>query len=232
MLDIFRTDYMKITIIGGTGGMGEGFALRWVVNHDITIGSRDAQKAVNSAEQYMNTALASYGNSMRGTITGADYISSSRDSDILILSIPYESIKLTCDSISNEIKNDCIIVSPIVPMERNDSGFTYIPFEKTMKSAAHILAENLPAKKIVSAFHTISEVKLKNITESLDSDTFVCGDDQEAVAKLNQLIAEIKGLRPLYLGSLSLSYQAEVLTPMLLNASKKNKIKHPGIKLT
>ena len=180
----------------------------------------------------MNTALASYGNSMRGTITGADYISSSRDSDILILSIPSESIKLTCDSISNEIKNDCIIVSPIVPMERNDSGFTYIPFEKTMKSAAHILAENLPGKKIVSAFHTISEVKLKNITESLDSDTFVCGDDQEAVEKLNQLIAEIKGLRPLYLGSLSLSYQAEVLTPMLLNASKKNKMKHPGIKLT
>ena len=84
------TDYMKISIIGGTGGMGEGFALRWVVNHDITIGSRDAQKAVNSAEQYMKTALASYGNSMRGTIKGADYISSSRDSDILILSIPYD----------------------------------------------------------------------------------------------------------------------------------------------
>ncbi|MDW0223735.1 MAG: NAD(P)-binding domain-containing protein, partial [Nitrososphaeraceae archaeon] len=86
MLDTFRTDYMKISIIGGTGGMGEGFALRWVVNHDITIGSRDAQKAVNSAEQYMNSALASYGNSMRGSIKGADYISSSRDSDILILS--------------------------------------------------------------------------------------------------------------------------------------------------
>jgi 8-hydroxy-5-deazaflavin:NADPH oxidoreductase len=223
---------MKISIIGGTGGMGEGFALRWVVNHDITIGSRDAEKAATSAEQYMNTAVSSYGNSMKGTIKGADYISSARDSDILILSIPYESIKLTCDSISNNITNNCIIVSPIVPMERNDTGgFTYIPFEKRMKSAAHILVENLPGKKIVSAFHTISEVKLKNINESLDSDTFVCGDDQDAITKLNQLIGEIKGLRPLYLGSLSISYQAEVLTPMLLNASKKNKIKHPGIKL-
>ena len=101
-----------------------------------------------------------------------------------------------------------------------------------MKSAAHLLAENLPDKRIVSAFHTISEVKLKNINESLDSDIFVCGDDQDSITKVNQLIGEIKGLRPLYLGSLSLSYQAEVLTPMLLNASKKNKIKHPGIKLT
>ena len=223
---------MKISIIGGTGGMGEGFALRWVVNHDITIGSRDAEKAKKSAEQYMNTALSSYGNNLKGTIKGADYVSSATDSDILILSIPYESIKLTCDSISNNIGNGCIIVSPIVPMERNDVGFTYIPFEKSMKSAANLLAENLPGKKVVSAFHTIAEVKLKNINESLDSDTFVCGDDEDAVAKLNQLIGEIKGLRPLYLGSLSISYQAEALTPMLLNASKKNKIKHPGIKLT
>jgi 8-hydroxy-5-deazaflavin:NADPH oxidoreductase len=223
---------MKISIIGGTGGMGEGFALRWVVNHDITIGSRDAQKAASAAEQYMNTALSSYGNNMKGTIKGADYVSSTRDSDILILSIPYESIKLTCDSISNSIKEGCIIVSPIVPMERNDFGFTYIPFEKNMKSAARLLAENLPDKKIVSAFHTISEVKLKNINESLDSDTFVCGDDQDSITIINQLIGEIKGLRPLYLGSLPLSYQAELLTPMLLNVSKKNKIKHPGIKLT
>ena len=223
---------MKISIIGGTGGMGEGFALRWVVNHDITIGSRDAQKAASAAEQYMNTAISSYGNNMKGTIKGADYVSSSRDSDILILSIPYESIKLTCDSISNSIKKGCIIVSPIVPMERNDFGFTYIPFEKNMKSAVHLLAENLLDKKIVSAFHTISEVKLKNINESLDSDTFVCGDDQDSITIINQLIGEIKGLRPLYLGSLSLSYQAEVLTPMLLNVSKKNKIKNPGIKLT
>jgi len=99
---------MKISIIGGTGGMGEGFALRWVVNHDITIGSRDVEKAIRSAELYMNTALSSYGNGMKGTIRGADNISSSRDSDILILSIPYESIKLTCDSISNNIRKDCI----------------------------------------------------------------------------------------------------------------------------
>ena len=223
---------MKISIIGGTGGMGEGFALRWVVNHEITIGSRDAEKAKKSAEQYMNTALSSYGNSLKGTIKGADYVSSATGSDILILSIPYESIKVTCDSISNNIANDCIIVSPIVPMERNDVGFTYVPFEKSMKSGAHLLAENLPGKKVVSAFHTISEVKLKNINESLDSDTFVCGDDQDAITKLNQLIGEIKGLRPLYLGPLAISYQAEVLTPMLLNAAKKNKLKHPGIKLT
>ena len=28
---------MKVGIIGGTGGMGKGFALRLVVNHDVII---------------------------------------------------------------------------------------------------------------------------------------------------------------------------------------------------
>jgi len=45
------------------------------------------------------------------------------------------------------------------------------------------------------------------------------------------LINEIEGLRSIFLGPLSLSYQAEVITPMILNASKQNKLKHPGIKL-
>jgi 8-hydroxy-5-deazaflavin:NADPH oxidoreductase len=222
---------MRVGIIGGTGGMGEGFALRWGVNHDIIIGSRDAVKAKSAADAYISTAASAYGNSMKGSITGNDNISLASLVDVLILSIPYDSIKLTCDSIKDRINSNCIIVSPIVPMNRTEAGFAYVPFEETKKCAASVVSENLPETKIVSAFHTISEIKLKNIAESLDSDTFVCGDDQNALEVVNGLISEIKGLRPIYLGPLSLSYQAEVLTPMILNASKRNKIKHPGIKL-
>jgi predicted dinucleotide-binding enzyme len=65
----------------------------------------------------------------------------------------------------------------------------------------------------------------------LDADTFVCGDDLDTVSELNNLIAEINGLRPIYLGPLSLAYQAEILTPILLNAAKRNKIKNPGLKV-
>ncbi|MGH9975403.1 MAG: NADPH-dependent F420 reductase, partial [Nitrososphaeraceae archaeon] len=89
-----------------------------------------------------------------------------------------------------------------------------------------------PRGRIVSAFHTISEVKLKDIKKNLAVDTFVCGDDQNNVSTINSLISEINGLRPIYLGPLSMSYQAEILTPMLLNASKRNKIKHPGLMVT
>ena len=95
-----------------------------------------------------------------------------------------------------------------------------------------MVAEKLPPRyRIVSAFHTISEVKLRNVKESLDADTFVCGDHLNTVATLNNLVSEISGLRSIYLGPLSLTYQAEILTPMLLNAAKRNKMKNLGIRL-
>lgn len=225
---------MKIGIVGGTGGMGEGFALRWSQKHDIIVGSRDAQKAKEAADNYTKAAREAFGGAMSGSISGDEnFALAAKGVDVLILSIPYESIGDTCAKMSGQIRDDCVVVSPIVPMTRNDSGFIYIPLEQGKKPAAELVAEGLqPRSRVVSAFHTISEVKLKNVGQSLDADTFICGDEPGAVAKLTGLVSEISGLRPVYLGPLSLSYQAEILTPMLLNAAKRNKMKNPGVKLT
>jgi 8-hydroxy-5-deazaflavin:NADPH oxidoreductase len=223
---------MKIGIIGGTGGMGEGFAQRWCLNHDILIGSRDKQKADAFAKENYNNIKNVFADRIKGTISGNDNISISKDSDVLILSIPYDNIVSTCKDISNVINDNCIVISPIVPMGRNEKGFYYIPIEEGKKSAAVLVAENIPnCTKIVSAFHTISEIKLKNLNMPLNADTFVCTDNKESLSIVNGLVNEIEGLRSIYLGSLSLSYLAEVMTPMILNASKQNKLKHPGVKL-
>jgi NADPH-dependent F420 reductase len=224
---------MKIGIVGGTGGMGEGFAMRWCQKHDIVVGSREAAKAKEAAENYTAAAKQAYGAGMTGSISGDDNFALAKDVDVLILSIPYEYIDDTCAKMTGQIRDDCIVVSPIVPMARTDAGFTYIPLEQGKKNAGEMVGEGLkPRSRVVSAFHTISEVKLKNVGQSLDADTFICGDDPGAVSKLNALVSEIIGLRPLYLGPLALSYQAEMLTPMLLNAAKRNKMKNPGVKLT
>jgi NADPH-dependent F420 reductase len=224
---------MKIGIVGGTGGMGEGFALRWCVKHDIFIGSRDATRANEAAAQYMNSAREAYGSNLTGSISGEENVRLSEFCDLVILSIPYESTESTCSAISERISHNCIIVTPIVPMRREDKGFTYLPLEEGVKPAAELVSDYIrPRERIVSAFHTIAEVKLKDVKQNLAVDTFLCGDDQNNVSTINSLISEIKGLRPIYLGPLSMSYQAEILTPMLLNASKRNKIKHPGLMVT
>lgn len=230
LLDLHR---MRIGIVGGTGGMGEGFALRWCLKHDIFIGSRDATRASEAAKNYMISARETYGSNMTGNISGEENVRLSEICDLVILSIPYESTESTCAGISERISPNCVIVTPIIPMRKEDKGFTYLPLEEGVKSAAELVSEYIrPRGRIVSAFHTISEVKLKDVKQNLTGDIFVCGDDQSNVSTINSLISEINGLRPIYLGPLSLSYQAEILTPMLLNASKRNKIKHPGLIVT
>jgi len=222
---------MKIGIIGGTGGMGKGFALRWSKNNDVIIGSRDASRASSSAEEYTNLAKESFGE-INGTITGKDNLSVAKESDVLVLSIPYENIDSLCSVILPEIKESCVVISPIVPMVKTDVGFEFIPIKENKPYSYQLVSKYLKDKsKLVSAFHVISEKKLVNPTLVLDYDIFVCGDDKESVEVVNGLINEIKGLRPIYLGPGELSYMAEISTPLLLNAMIRNKIKNPGIKI-
>ena len=222
---------MKVGIIGGTGGMGKGFALRWSQNHDIIIGSRDAARASESAVEYTNIAKESFGE-IKGTISGNDNVSVAKDSDVLILSIPYENIDSVCSGILSEIKDTCVVVSPIVPMTKTDVGFECVSIKDNKPFSYKLVANHMKDKsKLVSAFHVISEKKLINPTLELDYDIFVCGDDKESVQVVNTLIDEIKGLRSIYLGPIELSYLAEMSTPLLLNAMIRNKIKNPGIKI-
>lgn len=222
---------MKIGIIGGTGGMGKGFALRWCENHDVIIGSREAAKAEEAAKEYSDLAQKEYG-SFKGKITGRDNISVAKESDVLVLSIPYENIDTICSQLLPNIRDDCTVISPIVPLTKTDAGFEFISFKDKKPSAFELVQKHMKNKsKLVSAFHTISEKKLVDPKLVLDSDIFVCGDAENSIQIVYQLITEIKNLRPILLGPGSLSYLAEVATPILLNAMIKNKMRNPGIKI-
>lgn len=221
---------MKIGIVGGTGGMGGGFALRWCKNHEILVGSRNAERAAESASAYSKTAIEAYGESK--SITGHTNEEVASNSDILVLSIPYENIDTVCPSLLSSISDSSIVISPIVPMEKTDVGFEFIPFRDSKKSAHSAVASHMKdPSKLVSAFHVISEKKLADPKRALDYDIFVCGDDSGAVDTVCDLVSEIEGLRALRLGGGSLAYMVEMATPLLLNAMIRNKLKNPGIKL-
>ena len=222
---------MKIGIIGGTGGMGKGFALRWSKNHEVIIGSRDAERAATSATEYTNLAKEAYGD-INGKIIGSDNISVAKDSQVLVLSIPYDNIDSICSQILPEINDDCIVISPIVPMTKTDVGFECVAIKENKPFSHQMVEKHMKDKtKLVSAFHVISEKKLINPTLSLDYDIFVAGDNKESIEIINNLITEIEGLRPIYLGPGALAYLVEMSTPLLLNAMIRNKMKNPGIKI-
>ena len=222
---------MKIGIIGGTGGMGKGFAFRWCKNHDIIIGSRDAERAASTAVEYTAQAVEAYGQ-IDGTITGKDNMSVAKESQVLILSIPYDNIDSICSQILPEINDECVVVSPIVPMTKTDTGFECVAIKDNKPFSHQMVEKHMKDKtKLVSAFHVISEKKLINPILVLDYDIFVAGDSKESVEVVNGLVNEIEGLRTIYLGSGTLAYLAEMCTPLLLNAMIRNKMKNPGIKI-
>ena len=64
---------MKVGIIGGTGGMGKGFAVRWCKDHNVLIGSRDAERANTSAQEYLELVKESFG-SINGDILSLIHI--------------------------------------------------------------------------------------------------------------------------------------------------------------
>ena len=222
---------MKIGIIGGTGGMGKGFAIRFCKKHQVMIGSRDTERAKTAANEYSDLAKEAYG-SINGEIVGKDNLSVANESEILILSIPYENIDATCAELLSKINDNCIVVSPIVPMTKTDVGFECISIKENKLFSHQAVEKHMKDKtKLVSAFHVISEKKLVNPNLSLDYDIFVVGDDKNSVEMVNSLINEIDGLRPIYLGPGTLAYLVEMSTPLLLNAMIRNKMKNPGIKL-
>ena len=222
---------MKIGIIGGTGGMGKGFALRWCNKHEILIGSRDSSRAATSADEYTKTAKETFNNE-NVSISGNDNLSVVKESDVLVLSIPYDNIDTICSELLPNIRDDCVVISPIVPMTKTDVGFECVAIKENKPFSHQTVEKYMKDKtKLVSAFHVISEKKLVNPTLVLDYDIFVCGDSKESVEMVNGLINEIEGLRPIYLGPGTLSYLVEMSTPLLLNAMIRNKMKNPGIKI-
>lgn len=237
---------MKIAIVGGTGSIGKGFALRWSKKHTIIIGSRDPEKAKAKASEY-NDILRNYG--FKAEIEGTDNKTAAAIADVILIAIKYSHIDSVCELIRPVLK-DQIIVSVIVPMEKDycyihpDSTPLKIPVSREdynaeyfcyttppAGSAAQELAALLPANtELVSAFHNVPAKKLADLDLELDYDIGVCGNSMHAKNVIFDLVRDISNLRPLDVGPLETSGMIESLTPLIINISFKNKIKSLGIK--
>ncbi len=214
---------MKIALLGGTGDIGTGFAVRWAANHEIIIGSRKADKAKEAATAVMQTLEG------KGNVWGTDNGSAVAAADVVVLCVPYEHLVSVTSDLLASYSNQ-LVISPVVPMSYNGKFFQFVPPKEG--SAAMQIRSLLPEGiKIVSAFHTICAAALQAKDRELKADAFLCTDDPEALETVSRLALEIKSLRPLNAGPLEVSAIVESLTPMLLNVARKNKIKDAGIKI-
>lgn len=214
---------MKIGIVGGTGEIGEGIAMRLAPKYDVIVGSRDEARAQTSCECSLST-LKNRGTTCR-TFKGATNQDAVSCADVVILAIPFKNVVATLDGL--ECFEDKIVISPINPMEKRDH-FCFVPPEEG--SAALMIRRILPKEaRICSAFNTIAANKWKALGEELTYSVPVCGDDADAKKTVMDIVNAVSKLQAFDAGPLAASSMVEALTPLLLNIARYNKMRDVGI---
>ncbi len=211
---------MRIALLGGTGDIGQGLALRWGfdTNHELLIGSRDPEKARTKAEEY-ETELDSRG--IETTIKGFENAMAADRADVVVLAVPAYHLVDTVEDIADRLDSETILVSPAVGMKRDGDGFHYN--RPGAGSVAALAADAKPDDvSLVGAFHNLPAGGLSNLDREFEWDTLVFGDDEDAKSIVTDLARGIEGLRPLDVGGLANAAEVEAVTPLLINVAMEN----------
>jgi hypothetical protein len=214
---------MKIGIVGGTGDIGEGMAMRMSSHFDVVVGSREADKAEATCTLGREVMKKRGKACSLVGVTNQDAIDAA---DIVILAIPFKHVAGTLSTLHG-FENK-IVVSPVNPMEKQDH-FMFVPPPEG--SAALMIKKMLPKEaRICSAFNAIAANKWKALDEELEYSVPVCGDDAEAKKIVMEIVNKISRLHALDAGPLSISCMVESLTPLVLNIARYNKMHDVGVR--
>lgn len=165
---------MKIGIIG-TGNMGKGLGQILVEkNYEIMFGSRDPVNVLKLA------------NSFGSNVSGGTYADAVQFGDIIILAIPWSSVKESIEAagdLNGKILIDC--TNAVAP----HLGGLLVGHTT---SAAEKIAKWAEGAKVVKAFNSLGSENLAKLQfGTQNASTFICGDDLEAKSVVRRLGEEI-----------------------------------------
>jgi len=214
-----RPGEAKIAVIGGTGDLGFGLAVRLAKAYAVTIGSRDASRAAAAAARAVTVA--------RVRVEGKTNEDAASECDIAILAVPDLPAADFLSSLAKSLREK-LVISPVVPMLLKDGVFS---LSLSGESAAERVAKALSASRVAGAFHTVPATRLAQLGEELAYDVLVTADSRAVYDEAARVVSSVGKLRPFYAGPLTVSRLVEGMTPALLNVSKLNKLRSPSIRL-
>jgi NADPH-dependent F420 reductase len=216
----------RVSIIGGTGALGLGLALRLGREGiPITIGSRDEARAREAAER-------ARGEVPGGEFDGAANARAAQSARIVFLTVPFRSQSETLTNLKTALQDGQILVDATVPLAAAVSGKATRILGVWQGSAGQQAQEMVPdGVRVVSALHTVSAEMLRDLDHALDEDVLVCGDRKADKEPVMELIGRIPGLRPVDAGRLEQARIVESLTALLIGINARYKT-HAGIRIT
>jgi 8-hydroxy-5-deazaflavin:NADPH oxidoreductase len=184
---------MKVAIIGA-GNVGTALATSIArAGHEVIISSRDPEDAASAA--------AASGGRVVGSNSAA-----AEEADVVIPAVGYQDVA----QVANEIAKPAA-GKPVVDVTNRIGFGEQGPEIDTTSSNAEELAALLPGSPVVKAFNTLfASNQIDPVTDGVQLDGYVAGDDPSAKAKVLELVRSI-GLRPIDVGPLVRARQLEGL---------------------
>jgi NADPH-dependent F420 reductase len=220
-----------IAILGGTGPAGTGLALRWArAGETIIIGSRDAQRAQQAADEIKKKAGAP------ANVSGMENSAACAVAEILVLTVPFEGQAALLKQLKPALRPGSILIDATVALAAGVGGRASRTLGVWQGSSAQQAAELVPkGVTVAAAFHNLSAELLNgdrdNADEDIDCDVIVCSDDANATRLTRELAAKIPGVRALDGGKLENARVLEQITALLIGLNIRHK-GHSGIRIT
>lgn len=209
----------RIAILGGTGPLGRGLALRLAAaGHDVRLGSRSRERAEDIVEALGDVATGT-------PITPATNEDAVDGAGIVVVAVPFEAQVPTLDALDLA---DRIVVNAVNPLGFDDTGPHVLPTEHG--SAAEDCQARLPSARVVAAFKEVPARRLLAVDGEVGCDILVAADDDAAADRVVRLVDALPGARGLRCGPLRAARYLETLTPILIGVNRRYRA-HAGIRL-
>ena len=218
---------MRLGIIGGTGPQGRGLAMRLALTRvQVMIGSRQADRAKETAQE-LNKLMTSAAPGLSNDptfkwIEGAGNTDVVANSDVVMLTVPYENADATLAELKPKFRQGQIFVDVTVPLsfDKGDVQLIIPPEGSGSKHLRTLVPDFVP---FCGAGKTLPATVLEALEHTLDCSIFVYGDDKTAKGSIMDMFARVPGLKPLDAGGMSAAATVEGITMLLIRVNRKHK---------
>lgn len=204
-----------LSVVGGTGPMGFGLAVRFAAaGESVVIGSREAPRAAAAAAR-VRAAVSD------ADIEGCENLAAIDRAERIVLALPFDGLVQFLDGAHSRLAGKLLIdvVAPIVFR----AGFAALEPVPGAASAGEFVQQRVPGARVVSAFKNLPAEWLADRSAHRAADVVLCGDDAAARAEVAALIAHVPGLRAVDVGPLANSRYLEAITALLLNVNRRHR---------
>lgn len=211
-MDGLDADRAAIAILGGTGPLGRGLAVRWALaGRTVHLGSRSADRArvvVDGLRERVGRDVGLVPAANDDAVAAAD---------VVVVAVPYEGQAPTLRALDDPAT---LVLDAVNPLGMSDDGPHVL--DVSAGSASEEAQELWPESRVVAAFKSVPAHRLLDLERPVGCDTFLAGDDEAAVGTAAALVGAIGSVRAVPCGPLRMSRYLEALTPVMIGVNRRH----------